>query len=963
MYLQNKYRKVTRQTIYFFVLCWLNICIHNSIQAENVPTLYINYSRDIPQNDLLAYDVCILAPVPGFIPPQKVSPSQQFLGYLSVCEIAPDAIYRDEAFAAGTVSIGKNNTWKSDFIEPQQKAWQDFVVNQLAQRILKSGFDGFFLDTPESVEYLAELYPEKRQSYYDGLESLVKRLREHYPKAKIVMNRGFSVLPKLYTTVDGVLVESLFRAYDYDKKAYIPTPTTDTDFLLPKLHSAKKAGLQIYVTDFVAPQATTLAQSTAERITNEGFIPLITTYDLMGTIIAPLRTEPRRWLSLYGAFQKDGSLDWPEDTDAFTCLQMPLEYLGYEVRHHNLNTEDFPEPLGNNDCGVIIDSNLDIPVNQQIKFVDWLIDQKNNGKKIIFIGALPNLSDHETKRLATALDMKGSLRSVSGMRNVRILKKDTKLSGFEAPLIPRPNDFSDIQAPANATVFISAGGECETGEPCVFDAVFTADWGGLAIDPYLTTLDPEKCAMLIPNIFSFLEGCLNRSPIPAPDATTRQGRRIYFSHIDGDGFLNFSEIEKGKRSGAVILDKIINAYGLPITASLIESEVNGESKIYQPREGESFTDLGRKLMAHPLVESASHTYSHPFFWSKEDRTSRNYKAQSINIGPEYHTGSIELKREIVDSVRNIREQFNPPGKELRVLFWSGNCRASPQALKMCREAGLINLNGGLTTITRLAPFLSLVSPRSLQWHGETQIYTPMQNENLFNNALGNDRFGGYTNVIQTFKMTDEPRRLKPLNAYYHFYSADRFDAFTALKRVMDYCLKQPMHPMRASEYVDIANDCTKAGIYNNTTNGKQKSYIIVNGGYAQTLRLPKSAGYPDLSISNGVLGYDEYLDSRYIHTDGSRRVVLTLTDTPPIKPYLKNSRAFVKTMSVSKDTIALTIHNPTLHPLAVTLAGLNANSRWLVKNGAIESIINVDTNGLLTFDAPPGEHTARIEKK
>jgi hypothetical protein len=47
---------------------------------------------------------------------------------------------------------------------------------------------------------------------------------------------------------------------------------------------------------------------------------------------------------------------------------------------------------------------------------------------------------------------------------------------------------------------------------------------------------------------------------------------------------------------------------------------------------------------------------------------------------------------------------------------------------------------------------------------------PMQNENVYTN-LWISPFWGYINVIQTFELIENPRRLKSISIYYHFYTS------------------------------------------------------------------------------------------------------------------------------------------------------------------------------------------------
>jgi hypothetical protein len=61
--------------------------------------------------------------------------------------------------------------------------------------------------------------------------------------------------------------------------------------------------------------------------------------------------------------------------------------------------------------------------------------------------------------------------------------------------------------------------------------------------------------------------------IPAPDITTENGRRLFFSHIDGDGFPSLAEFPGSPPAAEVLLKEILEKYRVPTTVSVIEAEV------------------------------------------------------------------------------------------------------------------------------------------------------------------------------------------------------------------------------------------------------------------------------------------------------------------------------------------------------------------------------------------------------
>ena len=91
-------------------------------------------------------------------------------------------------------------------------------------------------------------------------------------------------------------------------------------------------------------------------------------------------------------------------------------------------------------------------------------------------------------------------------------------------------------------------------------------------------------------------------------------------------------------------------------------------------------------------------------------------------------------------------------------------------------------------------------------------------------------YGGFRDVIDTFKRTESPRRLKPVNIYYHFYSASRIGALRALREVYDWSVAQPLHDMTASEFAKLTRDSRATRILQTD----ERSWCVVNDGKLRT---------------------------------------------------------------------------------------------------------------------------------
>jgi len=209
-----------------------------------------------------------------------------------------------------------------------------------------------------------------------------------------------------------------------------------------------------------------------------------------------------------------------------------------------------------------------------------------------------------------------------------------------------------------------------------------------------------------------------------------------------------------------------------------------------------------------------------------------------------------------------------------VFLWTGDCDPDAGQVELTYELEVFNVNGGDTFITEAEPFLYRVSPMGVDYSPFFQVYAPVQNENIYTNLWTEPKWG-YIRAIQTFELTERPRRLKPISIYYHFYSAQEVASLNALRKVYRYALSREVTPMYLSEYAARVLDFRDTAILE--TEG---GFRIKNSGYIRTLRLSKDIGYPDLKRSRGVLGFREHTDTLYVHLDGSGDNLLILTKKP-----------------------------------------------------------------------------------
>jgi hypothetical protein len=899
-------------------------------QGASAPYFYVDYSRVVNPVHLRLYDLSIISPDAEVDLTEGHQLGHQFFSYLSIGEVASDAPYRAKVLSRKIPFFGKNEFWQSDLIDVSNPEWTQFVI-ELAGVAVQKKFDGFFLDTVDSAELLMQKYPEKAGAFRAGLITLVKSLKAAYPEKKIILNRGFPVIDQFVGVVDGMMIESVFQTFDGTKKTYVAVEPSVTAELLRRIQKVKEAGFAIYILDYVEPANPLLAQETAKKIEKLGYHALISTIELQGRVLAPLAPKPRHLLALFGnqAAELANSIKYPTDSFVTKYVQMVVEYLGYEVDYFNAANEVPPAAMDPKYCGILLDRYLEIAPAKERPLADWLLAQKEKGLKLIFLGDIHFHEEETQSRVLKALGVQGSGDVLARPQNMQVQTLAAGMMNYETKVRVRPQNLRDLRAPPGSRVYFSLS-LTNQKQACLFEPIFTTSWGGMALDPFVTFQRPDFHELWLCDPFQYFAAALGVEFGPVPDTTTRDGLRILFSHIDGDGFADKSLVEAGKLSAEIVRDQVIKVYPIPITFSVIEAEVRGRLAGQKPGDEQTLSAIARSIFALPNVQAGSHSYTHPFYWMEDDRTAAAYEARSLILAEAYRQPKIDLDREIGGSVKYINEELLPPGKKVSVFLWSGNCRPSPEAVRRTRELGIENLNGGETLMSARFPSISSVSPRAISWGGELQIYAANQNENEFNDNWHGPFYGGYIHTIETFKRTESPRRLKPMNIYYHLFCGDYPDATKVLQQVYDFALAQPAHALTAAQYAELVRDSRETTIVKRSDN----HWTFLNKGKLRTYRIATSGVSPDLFQSKGITGFNLGPDAIYIHTDGSPRVELVLSAQPQRHPYLVSSSAEIKFQRLFPGEMAFTVAD--LRPVTVDLGGWPADA-------TLEAVINQES--------------------
>ncbi len=854
-----------------FIGLWLllGIGVGNSWSQDFSAAVF--YGANPPWDELKAFNVVVVEPDHGFRPKDYKTPTSELFAYVSLGEVLSSRAYAQDIPEAWF--IGENKAWESKIVDQTQDEWREFVLTKIIDPLWSQGYRGFFLDTLDSYQLVQQdqLFQKAQQQ---GLINVIRTIKQNYPEAKLILNRGFELVPNVHQEMYALAVESLFQGWNPSIKEFVPVSQQARKWLLEKLESLRQRfRFPVLVIDYLPPERRSEARAVAKKIQDQGFIPWVTTPELNALGVGPIEVNPRKVLLLYdGRQHPDLAM-----SEVHRFLDFPLQHLGLVPQHWDIR-QGLPEhAVAGRYAGIVVWlPGLEAPLDEV--FHEWISRQVLQHVKVVFLETFGFPFRNDLLQLFE-IDVGAHPR---GLGRIEVKSLDP-IIGVEFP------PFADRQ---HFFPFHNRGGssllQLAQGEQVVQDAVGLSWWGGYALRPFPVVAMPEgQGNRWVFDPIQFFQRALQINPLPIPETTTRFGRRLLLVHVDGDGFpsrLEFAHSSPNvEYAGEMLLNDILQRYPIPTTVSIIEGEIGGTG-LY-PKISRRLEHAAKQIFALPHVEIASHSFSHPFAW--QAAYTQGVKQPHLPI-PGYAFTPNELSREIEGSVNYIDQNLAPPKKSTKVFLWTGDCNPSAEALKFVHERGLVNMNGGDTTITKQNHSVTAVAPLGIQKGPYLQVYAPNQNENMYTN-LWKGPFYGYQQVIETFQLTERPRRYKPINIYYHTYSASKQASLSALHKVYSWALAQPVNSIYASEYVQLVNDFSRMVVTK-----ARGGWEVRNLLHATELRLSQSMGFPDLKKSRGVLGYADHGDERYVHIDPTLSPFLSMTSEPPTRPYLVSTNGVVK---------------------------------------------------------------------
>ena len=329
-------------------------------RAARAPTFAFYYGANPPVAELSSFDAVAVEPTSGFDPRQTQTPNTAWFAYVSVGEVLASADYFKDIPKDWLVA--SNSAWNSAVVNQTAPGWPQFYVGHVIAPLWDKGYRGFFLDTLDSYQLYAKTDAD-RASAQAGLVAVVKAIKHRYPRARLIFNRGFEILPQVHEQVYAVAFESLFQGWNQADKRYAEVPQADRDWLMAQVKMVNGYGLPAIAIDYCALGDRGCARATATKIKALGVIPYITDPLLSTVGLGSIEAMPRSVLVLQDGLPAAG----PEASaglraaNGLLTLSAALGYLGYRTEFADM-AQPLPDDVSRDRyAGIVVRMNSDAP--------------------------------------------------------------------------------------------------------------------------------------------------------------------------------------------------------------------------------------------------------------------------------------------------------------------------------------------------------------------------------------------------------------------------------------------------------------------------------------------------------------------------------------------------------------------------------------------------------------------------
>ncbi|MBE7498505.1 MAG: hypothetical protein HS117_26500 [Verrucomicrobiaceae bacterium] len=882
-------------------------------------SLFLDLSLQPDPRSLAAFELCVLNPEAEVDLEPGHALGNRFLAVLNVAEFRSHSFQAAMAAKRG-LRTTPGLTKARSVVQPDDAGWLSWAVQATADAAAKRGFDGFVVGIGDQ---------SASDAWRVAALELVQVLKKRYADKLVLLDAGLEIGAEARGLVDGILALGVHTQRGEDGAAAM-NDAGAARRRVALLRRAHGAGIRLFGVDFAPRNDPAAARAAAARLQSMGVMPFITTPELSGVNLGPMQEMNRRVLVLHGWDAAHVGEPPPAAQDTLTArfLHAPLEWLGCQVEYLPMAADSaLPDASGYR--GVVLDAGLILSPQQQMKLAEWTRNLQRQERPLLLTG-IPWTEPAVLQDMRGHLGLAGSARAAPRLVKTGVARVDSGAMSAGAKVTARAMGFLDLHAPGDAGIVLSTRGQDALGGEHRFDQVFHASWGSAWMEPTAAVSGAQV------DLFQFVGRWLDRGEVmPAIDTTTRDGRRVFFSHISGEGFTQTSSMPGFALCAEVMKQRVLERYFLPFTVAVCEADLRGWRPGQTPVNSPRYEQAAREIFALPNVAAASYSFSKPAAWQADMQIAGplNEHARSARL---------DMEREVAGSMGYIHRRLLPAGKSVSLMLWPEFAPPTPEALAFCAALGVQSL-----TPTRSGSREPSLSPGNAgqfafgMRHGDDiEVFSTAEERPSWK--------AGTVEQFQHYAVTTQGRRTTPVAVGARFADAGSPATLIALEKLLDWCIARPLRAMPAALYAASVRDALDSRIIRMGA----RHWIVLNEGHARTVRLPAAAGVPDLARCRGVAGFNVQEDQLYIHTLGRPRCEIVLTDAtgPATAVYLVESSAHIEFMELSTRRATFTVHD--WRPVEVVLGGFEPRGLCAYNENGRPYSAHADERGFVRLDLP-----------
>ena len=565
----------------------------------------------------------------------------------------------------------QNSAWKSKVLDITNKDYHAFIFKELIEPRLKQGFKHFFFDTLDSYHLYCKT-KEERLRAKKSLSFFINTFHHNYPDAKLIVNRGFELIDTIHSSVEAVLFESYVYGLSGNDLHYKEVSKSDQEWLDLQINKMKEYKLNIIAVDYLDETMMSKSDKAIAIIKAKGMIPYITDKELLSYGRSSKNALKREVLVLIDAKKQK-----VPSSQGHKYLSLPLEYLGYVPRLHDINKGLPSLAQMQAYAGVIVwgDEKYKSPES----LYKWIIKLHAKGIKTLI---LDNFSGALKQNALQTLGIELIPRHEDIFEKLNIVQKDVLLD-FEASA--QISGHHVLFHPQNAKALLTY--ENEQGSYSVPAAL--TPWGAYAYkQSAMRSVPMAEPLVWVVNPFEFFQKALSLKNLLIPDTTTENGNRLIFATLDHNGSVQKTQWNNRSFASEAIDKEILKRYRLPHTVTGLENTGKLKDDLLQ-REYirranvlAKYKLIKKKFEAKPLSNTQAWVSSIPPLGLEKDGLFEVYEA---GLNEDVYTNGFTsplwgYKKAIQGfELSDLPRRLKPI--HINYSFYSGAKRASLNALK------------------------------------------------------------------------------------------------------------------------------------------------------------------------------------------------------------------------------------------------------------------------------------------